>query len=71
MGTLHLILEYLLASVFGVVICRSLRLPPVLAYLTIGVVLGPYALALGSSQDGAAAPFGRVWCGVFDVRDGL
>lgn len=53
MGTLHLVLEYLLATVLGVVACRSLRLPPVLAYLLVGVLLGPYTLALGNSQETA------------------
>ena len=48
MTTLGLTLIYLLAAVLGVVVCRSLKLPPVLAYLTAGVVLGPNALALAN-----------------------
>jgi len=48
MTTLGLTLIYLLAAVLGVVVCRSLKLPPVLAYLTAGVILGPNALSLAS-----------------------
>ena len=48
MTTLGLTLIYLLTAVLGVVVCRSLKLPPVLAYLTAGVVLGPNALSLAS-----------------------
>ena len=40
MTTLGLTLIYLLAAVLGVVVCRSLKLPPVLAYLTAGGVFG-------------------------------
>ncbi len=48
MTTLGLTLIYLLAAVLGVVVCRSLKLPPVLAYLTAGVILGPNALSLAN-----------------------
>ncbi|MFZ5522066.1 MAG: cation:proton antiporter [Pseudomonadota bacterium] len=44
--TLDLALLYLLAAVVGVVVCRSLKLPPMLGYLAVGVVIGPNALAL-------------------------
>jgi CPA2 family monovalent cation:H+ antiporter-2 len=49
---LDLTLLYLLAAVLGVVACRSLKLPPMLGYLTVGVVIGPNALALAKNADG-------------------
>lgn len=51
MGALELTLVYLLAAVLGVVMCRSLKLPPMLGYLAVGVVIGPNALALAESSD--------------------
>ena len=44
--TLELVLLYLVAAVLGVVACRSLKLPPMLGYLVVGVLIGPNALAL-------------------------
>jgi len=44
-------LFYLLAAVLGVVACRSLKLPPMLGYLAVGVLIGPNALALAQSAD--------------------
>ncbi|GAC1534347.1 MAG: monovalent cation:proton antiporter family protein [Ramlibacter sp.] len=52
MSTLELTLVYLLAAVLGVVACRSLKLPPMLGYLVVGVLIGPNALALGHNADG-------------------
>src|SRR5258706_14654819 len=52
MSALELTLLYLLAAVLGVVACRSLKLPPMLGYLTVGVVIGPNALALAQNSDG-------------------
>ncbi|MEY4882177.1 MAG: hypothetical protein RIS34_31 [Pseudomonadota bacterium] len=52
MNALELTLLYLLAAVLGVVACRSLKLPPMLGYLTVGVVIGPNALALAKNSDG-------------------
>lgn len=49
MNTLSLTLLYLLAAVLGVVACRSLKLPPMLGYLAVGVLLGPNALALAEN----------------------
>ncbi len=46
MSSLSLTLLYLLAAVLGVVACRSLKLPPMLGYLVVGVLLGPHALSL-------------------------
>ena len=51
MTALGLTLLYLLAAVLGVVVCRSLRLPPILGYLVVGVVIGPNALALAQDSD--------------------
>ncbi|MBK0391340.1 monovalent cation:proton antiporter family protein [Ramlibacter algicola] len=55
MGSLDLTLVYLLAAVIGVVVFRSLKLPPMLGYLTVGVLIGPNALAL--AEDAAAARY--------------
>lgn len=52
MSALELTLLYLLAAVLGVVACRSLKLPPMLGYLSVGVVIGPHALALAKNSDG-------------------
>jgi len=52
MGALDLTLVYLLAAVLGVVACRSLKLPPMLGYLAVGVVIGPNALALAENSEG-------------------
>jgi len=52
MNALELTLMYLLAAVLGVVACRSLKLPPMLGYLAVGVVIGPNALALAKNSDG-------------------
>ena len=47
-STLELVLLYLVAAVLGVVACRSLKLPPMLGYLVVGVLIGPNALALAA-----------------------
>ena len=52
MTSLELTLLYLLAAVLGVVACRSLKLPPMLGYLVVGVVIGPNALALAQNSEG-------------------
>lgn len=52
MNSLDLTLLYLLAAVLGVVACRYLKLPPMLGYLAVGVVIGPNALALSQNADG-------------------
>ncbi len=51
MSALELTLLYLLAAVLGVVACRSLKLPPMLGYLAVGVLIGPHALALAKDSD--------------------
>lgn len=52
MTSLELTLLYLLAAVLGVVACRSLKLPPILGYLIVGVLIGPNALALAQNSEG-------------------
>ena len=63
MSSLELTLLYLLAAVLGVVGCRMLRLPPMLGYLAVGVVIGPNALALAQNSSGIQhlAEFGVVF----------
>ena len=51
MSGLELTLFYLLAAVLGVVVCRTLKLPPMLGYLAVGVLIGPNALALAQNAD--------------------
>jgi CPA2 family monovalent cation:H+ antiporter-2 len=50
MNGLELTLLYLLSAVLGVVVFRSLKLPPMLGYLTVGVLIGPNALALAENS---------------------
>ncbi|RZL86536.1 MAG: potassium transporter [Variovorax sp.] len=52
MSSFDLTLMYLLAAVIGVVICRYLRLPPMLGYLLAGVLIGPHALAFAQNSEG-------------------
>ena len=52
MTGLEITLLYLLAAVLGVVACRLLKLPPMLGYLAVGVLIGPNALALAQSTQG-------------------
>ncbi|KQP21599.1 monovalent cation:proton antiporter-2 (CPA2) family protein [Pseudorhodoferax sp. Leaf267] len=51
MSSLELTLIYLLAAVTGVVVFRSLKLPPMLGYLAVGVLIGPNALALAQNSE--------------------
>ncbi|MEK8051851.1 cation:proton antiporter [Ideonella sp. DXS22W] len=61
--TLELVLLYLVAAVLGVVGCRMLKLPPMLGYLAVGIVIGPNALALAKDSAGVKylAEFGVVF----------
>jgi CPA2 family monovalent cation:H+ antiporter-2 len=61
--TLELVLLYLVAAVAGVVLCRFARLPPMLGYLAVGVVIGPNAAALAQDSAGIEylAEFGVVF----------
>lgn len=49
-STLELVLLYLVAAVAGVVVCRLVRLPPMLGYLAVGVLIGPNAMALAKNS---------------------
>ena len=51
MGSLELTLLYLLAAVLGVAACRWLRLPAILGYLVVGVLMEPHTLGLAFGQD--------------------
>jgi CPA2 family monovalent cation:H+ antiporter-2 len=63
MNALDITLLYLLAAVLGVVACRFFRLPPMLGYLAVGVVIGPHTLALAQNSTGVRylAEFGVVF----------
>jgi CPA2 family monovalent cation:H+ antiporter-2 len=54
MSALEITLLYLLAAVLGVVVCRLAKLPPMLGYLAVGVLIGPNALALSQNSEGVA-----------------
>lgn len=60
---LELTLVLLAAAVIGVVLFRMLQLPPMLAYLVVGVVIGPNATGLesDSAQTRYLAEFGVVF----------
>ena len=62
-STLTLVLLYLIAAVGGVVLCRLARLPPILGYLVVGVLIGPNAMALAKDSEGVSylAEFGVVF----------
>jgi CPA2 family monovalent cation:H+ antiporter-2 len=51
MEALDLTLVYLLAAVLGVVACRWLRLPAILGYLVVGVLIEPHTFGLAFGQD--------------------
>jgi CPA2 family monovalent cation:H+ antiporter-2 len=62
-SSLGLVLVYLIAAVAGVVICRMAKLPPMLGYLAVGVLIGPNATALAKDTAGVTylAEFGVVF----------
>ncbi|MCM0608365.1 MAG: monovalent cation:proton antiporter-2 (CPA2) family protein [Ideonella sp. WA131b] len=62
-STLELVLLYLVAAVLGVVACRLLKLPPMLGYLVVGILIGPNALAFAQDSAGVKylAEFGVVF----------
>jgi CPA2 family monovalent cation:H+ antiporter-2 len=62
-SSLEQTLLFLLAAVVGVVTCRLARLPPILGYLGVGVLIGPNALAVSGDPAGVAylAEFGIVF----------
>jgi len=61
--TLELVLILLASAVCVVIVFRSLRLPPLLGYLLVGVAVGPYALDwIPDTQEGQhLAEFGIVF----------
>jgi len=63
MTGLEITLLYLMAAVLGVVVCRSFKLPPMLGYLVVGILIGPNALALAQDSSGIRylAEFGVVF----------
>ena len=63
LSTLELSLLFLLAAVLGVVLFRLLQLPPILAYLSVGIVIGPHALGFvaDTEQTRYLAEFGVVF----------
>jgi len=62
-SALEITLLFLAASVFGVVLFRKLRLPPMLGYLMVGVVIGPYGFAWADNSTATQgfASFGVVF----------
>ncbi|WP_042299438.1 monovalent cation:proton antiporter family protein [Paraburkholderia kururiensis] len=60
---LEMTLFLLLASVAGVVLFRYLNLPPMLGYLSVGIVVGPHAFGIVPDSHGAQnlAEFGVVF----------
>ena len=62
-STLALVLLYLVAAVAGVVLCRLAKLPPMLGYLAVGVLIGPNATALAKDTPSVSylAEFGVVF----------
>ncbi|MBD8529726.1 MULTISPECIES: monovalent cation:proton antiporter family protein [unclassified Massilia] len=60
---LELTLLLLGSAVLGVVVFRSLHLPPMLGYLAVGVLIGPHALGLAAETHSthALAEFGVVF----------
>jgi len=57
------ILILFVAAVVIVVLCLRMRLPPVLGYLLVGILVGPYGLALigDAERTRALAEFGVVF----------
>jgi CPA2 family monovalent cation:H+ antiporter-2 len=62
-STLEVVLLYLVAAVAGVALCRTFKLPPMIGYLAVGVIIGPNAMALAKDSAGVSylAEFGVVF----------
>jgi CPA2 family monovalent cation:H+ antiporter-2 len=62
-STLELVLILLATAVFVVVVFRQLRLPALMGYLLVGILIGPHALgwAAGSEETRYLAEFGVVF----------
>jgi len=61
--SLQSVLVLLASAVLAIVLCRSLRLPPLVGYLAVGVALGPHTAGLLSDRDELShlADFGVVF----------
>ncbi len=61
--TLQLILLLLAAAVVALIVCRLVRLPPILGYLGVGILVGPHALGWvpDTTDVRALAEFGIVF----------
>ncbi|MEQ1555548.1 MAG: cation:proton antiporter, partial [Gallionella sp.] len=62
-NSLSLVLILLASAVFVVVLCRLLHLPAMLGYISVGIVIGPHALAWLPNSAGTQhlAEFGVVF----------
>ena len=62
-NSLHAVLIFLTAAVLVVILCRQLKLPAMLGYLLVGLLIGPHGLALIADNDDtrALAEFGVVF----------
>ena len=62
-STLELVLILLATAVFVVVVFRQLRLPALIGYLLVGILIGPHALAwvAGNEETRHLAEFGVVF----------
>ena len=49
-SALEITLILLVAAVLGVVLFRLMQLPPMLGYLTVGILIGPHALGLATNS---------------------
>ena len=65
MNSLDIALLYLVAAVAGVVLCRLAKLPPMLGYLTVGVLIGPNALALAQERSVVSIAFPSISTGIY------
>jgi CPA2 family monovalent cation:H+ antiporter-2 len=59
---LEMTLFLLLASVAGVVVFRFLNLPPMLGYLTVGIVVGPHAFGIVRIRKARRTWPSSAWC---------
>ncbi len=62
-NSLHAVLIFLAAAVLVVILCRQLKLPAMLGYLLVGLLIGPHGLALiaDNNDTRALAEFGVVF----------
>ena len=62
-NSLHAVLIFLTAAVLVVILCRQFKLPAMLGYLLVGLLIGPHGLALIADNEDtrALAEFGVVF----------